>query len=74
MEIFQIVISLSHRVLICRSQAGACKGRLDPAGGRGHGEIRTLGKQINLPPGTTDEGMHVLRAKLGKTSLGHMAT
>lgn len=39
-EIFQVVISLGHRILVCRPQAGTCERRLDPAGGRGPGEVR----------------------------------
>lgn len=31
-QVFQVVISLSHGVLICRAQAGAGDGRLDAAG------------------------------------------
>lgn len=60
-EIFQVVIGLGHRVLICRPQAGAREGRLDPAGGRDHGKVRALGRPNYLPLGTRDGGMHVLR-------------
>ena len=34
-EVFQAIVSLGHRVLICRPQAGTGEGRLYPAGGRG---------------------------------------
>lgn len=60
-EIFQVVISLSHRVLICRSQAGTRERCLDPAGGRDHGKVRALDRPNYLPLGTRDGGMHVLR-------------